>query len=318
MKFTLEKDCDGEIPFLDVLLRKRPDGSLQLRIYHKATWSGQYLNFSSFVPLKHKRNLVRTLSSRARKICSSDTVDNELASICDALLQNGYPSEFIKKNMKEREQKERHLNVPRKMIYINLPFKGDEPSEKFSIRLRKAVQTAYPAADVKLGFRSRPIVTPRLKDKIPRSSTSFVIYLFSCFSCGASYVGRTTRKLSKRIQEHKPAWFAKGLRKTIRSSILAHLVNSDHPIDVERDFTVLHQVPNDGPKGLRQRLLNTAEAVAIRILKPNLCKQQKLDHTLLLSWPDVCVSSPPLQNQTPVGNSLQLRCSQLRNTRLVT
>ena len=315
LKFTMEKESNGEIPFLDVLLRRRPDGSLQRRVYHKSTWSGQYLHFKSFTPLKYKRNLVRTLSFRTRKICSSDTLDDGLAFLCDTLLQNGYPNEFIKRNMKERLPKERHPYVPKKMVFITLPFKGDEPSERFSIKLTKAVQTAFPAADITFKFYSRPIVTLSLKDKLPRSSTSFVIYRFGCSSCGASYVGRTTRKLSRRIQEHKPAWYSRGEIRETRSSILAHLIDSGHTIHVEWDFTILHRVPNVGPKGLRQRLLNTAEAVAIRLRKPSLCKQQKLDHTLLLSWPDSCISSP-IHNRTSEDLSIQQMCSRLRNTGL--
>lgn len=50
------------------------------------------------------------------------------------------------------------------------------------------------------------------------------IYQFTC-SCGAGYIGRTKRALSKRISEHHhPTWLCKGLQKSVKSSILEHLV----------------------------------------------------------------------------------------------
>ncbi|CAL8077362.1 unnamed protein product [Calicophoron daubneyi] len=96
-------------------------------------------------------------------------------------------------------------NVPKRMIYIILSFKGDEPSGNLSTKSRKVAQTTCPAVDIRLGLYSPLIVTPRLENEILRSSTSFVIYLFSCFWCGTSSVGCTTSKLFKRVREHKPA-----------------------------------------------------------------------------------------------------------------
>ena len=40
------------------------------------------------------------------------------------------------------------------------------------------------------------------KSSIPKYLKSFVVYYFKCASCGASYVGETTRYLDTRIHEH--------------------------------------------------------------------------------------------------------------------
>nr|VZI38101.1 unnamed protein product [Spirometra erinaceieuropaei] len=50
LKFTAESEADNEIAFLDILLHRQEDGSVQRRVIRKKTWTGQYVNFRSFAP----------------------------------------------------------------------------------------------------------------------------------------------------------------------------------------------------------------------------------------------------------------------------
>ena len=100
-----------------------------------------------------------------------------------------------------------------------------------------------------------------------------------------SYIGRTTRRLSKRIKEHLPSWLEKGVVKTINSSILELLVNNNHLVNKDEAFKVLYRIPINLPKGTRIRLLNIAEAIGIKLIKPELGVQKKLVQTLFLPWP---------------------------------
>ena len=63
IKFTHKPD--NQIPFLDMLITRKPDGSVKLLIYRKPTHTHQYLNFTSHHPLQHKLGVVRTLMDRA-------------------------------------------------------------------------------------------------------------------------------------------------------------------------------------------------------------------------------------------------------------
>ncbi|BHF82949.1 hypothetical protein SprV_0802608900 [Sparganum proliferum] len=122
IKFTLEMESAGSLPFLDVLLNRRSDGSIRRSVYRKKTWSGQYTNFASFVPLQQKRNLVRCLAQRARKICSTDSIEEELRKIQDLLRENGYPDRFIAKNLAERPAKPATLTAEKKTLFLKVPF----------------------------------------------------------------------------------------------------------------------------------------------------------------------------------------------------
>ncbi|CAH8597258.1 unnamed protein product [Schistosoma rodhaini] len=129
-------------------------------------------------------------------------------------------------------------------------------------------------------------MSTKTKDKLPELASSMCIYKFSC-SCGDSYIGRTTRQLNQRMSEHLPAWFGKGQMKTIRNSILAHLIDSGHIVDKLKSFQVIYRIPPSFPNGVRSRLLHIAEAIGIRTFHPNLCVQKKFVTPLSLPWPDI-------------------------------
>ena len=92
---THETEENDQFPFLDVLLIKRNDGSLQRTVYRKPIRVDQYAHFNSFVPLRFKRNLVRYLPSRAKNICTIDTLNKKLQFTGSTLRENGYPDKFI-------------------------------------------------------------------------------------------------------------------------------------------------------------------------------------------------------------------------------
>ena len=83
IKFTCEKEENGTLPFLDVLVQRTTDGSLCTSIYRKPTFSGLYLRWDSFVPKTIKKGLVNGLLCRAWRLCSNYTLfhsDTQLLS----------------------------------------------------------------------------------------------------------------------------------------------------------------------------------------------------------------------------------------------
>ena len=190
--------------------------------------------------------------------------------------------------------------VNKKSIYIQLPFKGDLAGEIIHQRLYRSLSQTFNAATLRCSFYSSPLVFLNLKDRLPVHDQSMLVYSFSC-CCTAEYVGRTTRCLSKRIKEHHPAWLGKGTTKTITSAIVSHLVDSNHHIDPKTAFKVVYKVPFNQPKAIRQRILATAESIAIRLQRPTLCTHKQFVQSLNLPWSkvnSVNSASPPLDNVT--------------------
>ena len=172
----------------------------------------------------------------------------------------------------------------KKNVYISLPFNGDSQAQIITRRLVNATAKTFPAANLRIHFSSTPLLRFHLKDIMPVSSTSFCVYSFTC-SCGACYIGRTTRRLSDRIREHHPKWLYNGPNKTIRSSIVAHLVDNDHRVNVGDAFRPIFQVRVRQSRCIRYRILAAAEAVGIRLYNPLLCTQKQFIQPLHLPWP---------------------------------
>ncbi|CAH8869519.1 unnamed protein product [Trichobilharzia szidati] len=283
IKFTLEMENESSMHFLDVNLSRRTDGTLKRSIYRKLSWNGQLTNFYSWVPIGRKRNLIRSLATRIRRICSPDTVEDELYILRKILIENGFPPRFIDKNIHSNPKKRELSTVPKKILYMSLEFKGDLASDIMKRRISQSLKRTFPAASLRIAFTSRPLLFNNLKDKIPLLTNSMCVYQFTC-SCGARYIGRSTRVLSKRVQEHYPAWLRKGGSGAIRSAIIEHLVDNDHPISIASAFKVIYKAKSNLPKSLRTRLICIAEALAIETEKPDLCVQKKFVQPLQLSW----------------------------------
>ncbi|UYV61019.1 hypothetical protein LAZ67_1003130, partial [Cordylochernes scorpioides] len=61
IEFTVETEKEGFIPFLDVGLSRKEDGSIITSVHRKPTDYGIHLNFNSNNPILHKRQVIKSL-----------------------------------------------------------------------------------------------------------------------------------------------------------------------------------------------------------------------------------------------------------------
>ena len=166
--------------------------------------------------------------------------------------------------------------VPKKAVYINLPFKGDDVQEVVKRRLNKAIRRTYYAAKLVFLNTTKRALQQSGKDRSPILDTSNCVYQFECV-CGSKYIGRTERRLSTRMMEHLPKWLNTAEFKVPKSAITKHLVDYAHDIEAKKSFTVVSKQRN-------RKMLAIAEACAIRIYKPALCIQKEMVVNLNLPW----------------------------------
>ena len=135
LEFNIEHECDDKIPFLDLLIiRNRNNNIIDLAVYRKLTHSGVFTNFTSFIPLQFKMGLVRTLVTRAYRLCSTWKLFHlELEELTRLLMQNGYTKSFIENIIKTQ------LN----RLYSEEPYKkfGPDPKQIFIRFIRFFKQT---------------------------------------------------------------------------------------------------------------------------------------------------------------------------------
>ena len=100
IKFTMEEESNGELAFLDTLL-KRDNGEISLLVYRKSIDTDQYLHYSSHHQTSCKKSVVSSLFNRAYSIITNkDDLDKENTRIKQLLKENGYQESIITKIFK--------------------------------------------------------------------------------------------------------------------------------------------------------------------------------------------------------------------------
>ena len=102
IKFTIEKQNNHSIVFLDVFISGINNQSLTLQTYLKSTYTGLLLNFKSFTSFSFKINLIKCLIDRSFKICNNwNSFDNDTVTIKSILIKNAYSPFLIDKVIKK-------------------------------------------------------------------------------------------------------------------------------------------------------------------------------------------------------------------------
>ena len=69
IKFFIEKEEDGRLPFLDINIFGEYD-KFSTNVYRKKTFSGVYTNFKSFIPETYKIGLIKSFLFQYFSLCS--------------------------------------------------------------------------------------------------------------------------------------------------------------------------------------------------------------------------------------------------------
>ena len=100
IKFTMETEVNKIILFLDVLI-DNSQNILKTSTYHKSTYSGLLLNYTSFTSRFYKIGLIKCLIDRAYKISNTwPGFHDDVTKIKDVLKRNCYPPFILDKIIK--------------------------------------------------------------------------------------------------------------------------------------------------------------------------------------------------------------------------
>jgi hypothetical protein len=134
VKFTLEKQREGSLAFLDVKITKNRS-KLITSVYRKAIDSGRYLHYKSNHPRSVKVGVAACLLERAESHCGTEKAKKEERKrVIKTLKNNGYQNTvFNELLMKEKRRK--NGDEKRKTDYKNvlaIPVMGTIPKKKVS------------------------------------------------------------------------------------------------------------------------------------------------------------------------------------------
>ena len=229
IKFTMEIETDKQLAFLDVLIKKNDDGSLSHTIYRKKTHTDRYLQGTSHHHPSQILSVAKTLIDRTNRLTDDDHKVSENIYIDNVLTQNGYSRNLLKKAHTSQQNNTTPDPTPPKQFIgtCTLPFiKG--VTEKLGRLLRQN--------DIRPVFNTNQKIQhilPLPTDRFPNENQG--IYEIPCFGCRKSYVGRTNRRVSCRVAEHRVD--VKNRKHT--SALALHTMTDGHIIDFDNTKTLI-------------------------------------------------------------------------------
>ena len=144
LQFTFETEKNNSLPFLDVHV-EHTKSSYETKVHRKPTFTGQYLRWESFTPIKRKASLVSTLVHRALKICSKSKLREEINRIKEILLNNGYPEDFVLEEISKKItqfSRPKRFGPDKRPVYLRITYTG-KATLTLERNLRIAVENCY-------------------------------------------------------------------------------------------------------------------------------------------------------------------------------
>ena len=198
LRFTVDMFKDKVPHFLELELS--PDGT---SIFRKDTNTGLYVNFTSFVPWTYRISWIKSLVTRASRICAPNKLSSEISTIKKFASWNDFPKSVVNSiinktlNTPPNNESSNSINSNEITIYFRFPYYGDKGFSLFKSCIRKIKSNCK--KDQPVTFRLLYDVTKleffcNTKDRTPKLNQYFVVYEFTCPGCNANYVGKTERK----------------------------------------------------------------------------------------------------------------------------
>ena len=184
IQFTIEKESNDRIHFLDIEIIKDSSNILVTDWYHKPTFSERFLNFNSEHALKHKINIINNLKFRAEKLSDERFHPKNRELIKTFLHKNNYSLSLINKILNNNKQNKYNNNQENNNKYYKIPYVRNL-SEKLNRTLTKNGLTVTYASENTIGKH----FFTKLKEKIPKDLESNVVYEIPCSECNGVYIG---------------------------------------------------------------------------------------------------------------------------------
>jgi len=235
MQFSIEKETNNSISFLDITIHKNHD-KLSFSVYRKPTTTDTIIPKDSCHPIEHKQAAIRYLVNRMNNYHLDNAAkEQEHGTIRQILGNNKYnPSQIDDKIDK---QTERHGTPDPKdnkdsRRWAKLTYVGNET--KFITKMFKNLPT-------KITFTTSNSIGRLLSTKPNHNSNSALdnsgIYRLTCPDCQMKYVGQTGRSFQTRFQEH----YRDFRHNNAKSKFATHLLENQHSIGkINNIMEILH------------------------------------------------------------------------------
>lgn len=232
IKFTVERQHNGRLPFLDLMLEKGQDGKILFDIYRKPTSANRFITTESHHHTSHKMAAFNSMVFRMCNIpLSEDNFEKEKQHIYMVARINGYTNATIDSLIKKHKK-----CISLKETTSLAPLRDDTKrvSMHFYEPLHNKLQRYFTRANITLAAKSTTKIKQLLsstKDIIPNTDKPGV-YMCKCGQedCEKCYIGQTGREMKVRAREHIRCQ----INNTPHSSAIAeHSLQTHHPFTLD-------------------------------------------------------------------------------------
>ena len=206
MKFTCEEvRDDGSMPFLDILVTPKEDGSLSTSVFRKPTHTDLYLQWNSHHTISSKYSVAGTQYHRAKTVCSEPQLQKkEEDHLCQALQKCMYPiwainrARIKSKNPARRTNRNNNNQTGQKKTINKNIYMVVQYQQGLSERFKNTCQKYGVQVHFKGGQTIKDLIMAP-KDKDPITNKSWVIYRFKCSEdgCEEEYIGESARTFAE-------------------------------------------------------------------------------------------------------------------------
>ncbi|XP_055538479.1 uncharacterized protein LOC129725997 [Wyeomyia smithii] len=141
LQFTCEREEEGRIPYLDMVLVRKADQSIKTEWYSKPMASGRFLDFFSCHPLHMKMNVVANFIMRVRKL-STNLPPKAINDIINEHLKvNHYPLS-LRNRLQNRLMRKNVQVAPAETLpttYKPMPY-----IDRLTARIKKSLRIDFP------------------------------------------------------------------------------------------------------------------------------------------------------------------------------
>ncbi len=202
IQFTVERETNGHLAFLDLNVYRTIEGKLETAVYRKPTHTDKYLSYNSHHPVSHKKSVAKTLLQRAEHLPSnSDSQANEREYVLNILRENNYPKDFLKNCLNPSACRNQNNS------------EGDTSIKGYAVvpyiqGVTEPIKRILSNCNIKVALK--PYLTlghifAKPKDPIPTNQKTHAVYSIPCNDCEKEYLGQSKRQFGTRLKEHQKA-----------------------------------------------------------------------------------------------------------------
>jgi hypothetical protein len=234
IKFTIEKEHDNSINFLDITINRK-NTKMEFEIYRKPTQTDIIIPNDSCHPYEHKISAINYLINRANTYpITKEAKKKEFQTIQNILGNNKYYNYIInKKHPTIQKQNENRDTQQQKKKWATFTYYGKET---------RKITRLFKDTHIKIAFKTKNTIQNILKPHNKENSQCEKngVYQLNCMSCPAKYIGQTGRPFHTRYKEH-----IRDIRNNNSNSGYAnHILNTGHTYGTMADIMEIIKIEN--------------------------------------------------------------------------